>query len=187
VNFRTEGEGFNPYLRDEATLARPWVNPGTPGLEHRIGGLEKADITGNVSYDPDNHEKMTHIRAENVDRIADDIPPTEIFGPQEGNLLLLSWGGTFGAVRTAVERKQGNGASVSHAHLRHLNPLPKDLRDILERFDQVLVPELNLGQLQKLIRAEYLIAAEGLNKVKGQPFHVFEVESKIDELLEGEA
>ena len=179
--------GFNPYLRDETTLARPWVKPGTPGLEHRIGGLEKADITGNVSYDPENHEQMTHIRAEKVARIADDIPPTEVFGPQEGNLLVLSWGGTFGAVRTAIERKQGNGASVSHAHLRYLNPLPKDLAEILERFNRVLVPELNLGQLQKLIRAEYLIAAESLNKVQGQPFHVFEVETKIDELLEGEA
>jgi 2-oxoglutarate ferredoxin oxidoreductase subunit alpha len=187
VNFRTDAEGFNPYLRDKTTLARPWVKPGTPGLEHRIGGLEKADITGNVSYDPDNHEQMTHTRAEKVARIADDIPPTEIFGPQDGELLVLSWGGTFGAIRTAVERKQGNGASVSHTHLRYLNPLPKDLRGILERFNRVLVPELNLGQLQKIIRAEYLIAAEGLNKVQGQPFHVFEVESKIDELLKGEA
>ena len=187
VNFRTEAEEFNPYLRDEITLARPWVKPGTPGLEHRIGGLEKADITGNVSYDPDNHEQMTHTRAEKVARIADDIPPTEVFGPEEGDLLVLSWGGTFGAVRTAVERKQGNGASVSHTHLRYLNPLPKDLGGIFERFNRVLVPELNLGQLKQVIRAEYLIAAEGLNKVQGRPFHVFEVESKINELLEGEA
>jgi len=185
VHFWTDAEGFHPYLRDEKTLARPWALPGTPGLEHRIGGLEKEHISGNVSYDPENHEQMIHLRAEKVARIVNDIPPTQVFGEPEGALLLLSWGGTYGAVRTAVERKQEEGASVSHVHLRHLNPLPKDLGDILKKFDSVLIPELNLGQLLKVIRATYLIDAVGLNKVQGQPFHVFEIESKIDKLLRG--
>jgi 2-oxoglutarate ferredoxin oxidoreductase subunit alpha len=186
VNFRTDSEGFLPYLRDETTLARPWAVPGTPGLEHRIGGLEKEDITGNVSYDSENHERMIHLRAEKVARIANDIPPTEIFGEPAGDLLVLSWGGTYGAIRTAIEHKHEEGTSVSHLHLRYLNPLPKDLGDIFKQFDKVLVPELNLGQLLKLIRAEYLIDAIGLNKVQAQPFHVFEVESKIDEILRGD-
>jgi 2-oxoglutarate ferredoxin oxidoreductase subunit alpha len=183
VTFQKTPDGFQPYLRDEKTLARPWAIPGTPGLEHRIGGLEKADITGNVSYDPDNHERMTLLRAEKVSRIVDDIPPTETFGEPEGNLLVLTWGGTYGAVRTAIEHKQEEDASVSHVHLRYLNPLPSDLGDILKQFDKVLVPELNFGQLLRLIRADYLIDAVGLNKVQGLPFYVFEVESKIDELL----
>jgi len=187
ANFRTDPNGFDPYQRDETTLARPWVKPGTPGLEHRIGGLEKADVTGNVSYDSENHERMTRLRAEKVTRIANDIPPTEIFGAPDAKLLILSWGGTYGAIRTAVEHKQTVGASVSHLHLRYLNPLPKDLGAILKRFETILIPELNLGQLQKLIRAEYLIAAVGLNKVQGQPFRVVEVESKINQLLEGDA
>ena len=183
VNFRTAPDGFQPYLRDEKTLARPWAIPGTPGLEHRIGGLEKANITGNVSYDPENHERMALLRAEKVSRIADDIPPTKPFGEPKGNLLVLTWGGTYGAVRTAVEHKQEEGASVSHVHLRYLNPLPSDLGDILKQFDKVLVPELNFGQLLKLIRADYLINAVGLNKVQGLPFYVFEVETKIDKML----
>ena len=187
VDFPTDTNGFEPYLRDEATLARPWAIPGTPGLEHRIGGLEKEDVSGNVSYDPDNHEQMVHLRAEKVARIVDDIPPTEIFGEANGELLVLSWGGTFGAVRTAVEHKQAESKSVSHVHLRYLNPLPKEIGDIMKGFKRVLIPELNLGQLRLLIRAEYLVDAVGLNKIQGQPFHVFEVESKIDELLRGAA
>jgi 2-oxoglutarate ferredoxin oxidoreductase subunit alpha len=186
VNFHTDPTGFNPYLRDEKTLARPWAIPGTPGLEHRIGGLEKADISGIVSYDPENHERMVRLRAEKVDRVADDIPPTEIFGASEGALLVLSWGGTYGAIHTAVEHKQQEGASVSHVHLRYLSPLPKDLVPLFTQFEQVLIPELNLGQLLKMIRAQYLIDAVGLNKVQGQPFHVFEIESKIDTLLRGD-
>ncbi len=186
VDFPTDTNGFEPYLRDETTLARPWAIPGTPGLEHRIGGLEKADISGNVSYDPDNHEKMVHLRAEKVARIADDLPPTEIFGESSGELLVLSWGGTFGAVRTAVEHKQAESKSVSHVHLRYLNPLPKEVGDIMQGFKRVLIPELNLGQLRLLIRAEYLVDAAGLNKIQGQPFHVFEIESKIDEMLRGD-
>ena len=186
VDFPTDTNGFEPYLRDKATLARPWAIPGTPGLEHRIGGLEKEDVSGNVSYDPDNHEQMVHLRAEKVARIADDIPTIEIFGESSGELLVLSWGGTYGAVRTAVEHKQAESKAVSHVHLRYLNPLPKEIGDIMKGFKRVLIPELNLGQLRLLIRAEYLVDAVGLNKIQGQPFHVFEVESKIDELLRGD-
>ncbi len=175
--------GFEPYLRDPETLARPWAKPGTPGLEHRIGGLEKSDVTGHVSYDAENHEKMVEIRAEKVARIADDIPPTEVFGAQEGEILLLGWGGTYGAIRTVVENCVAEGLPIGHVHLRHLNPFPKDLDDILQRFKKVLIPELNSGQLLQLIRSTYLINAVGLNKVQGQPFHVFELHAKIDEIL----
>ena len=175
--------GFEPYLRDPKTLARPWAKPGTSGLEHRIGGLEKSDVTGHVSYDAENHEKMVEIRAEKVARIADDIPPTEIFGAQEGEILLLGWGGTYGAIRTAVENCVAEGLPIGHVHLRHLNPFPNDLDDILQRFKKILIPELNSGQLLQLIRSTYLINAVGLNKVQGQPFHVFELHAKIDEIL----
>ena len=175
--------GFEPYLRDPETLARPWAKPGTPGLEHRIGGLEKSDVTGHVSYDAENHEKMVEIRAEKVARIADDIPPTEVFGAQEGEILLLGWGGTYGAIRTVVENCVAEGLPIGHVHLRHLNPFPKDLDDILQRFKKILIPELNSGQLLQLIRSTYLINAVGLNKVQGQPFHVFELHAKIDEIL----
>lgn len=177
------GNGFEPYQRDPSTLARPWAKPGTPGLEHRIGGLEKSDITGHVSYDPENHEKMVEIRAEKVARVANDLPPTEVFGAQEGDILLLGWGGTYGAIRTAVENSVENGLPVAHAHLRHLNPFPNDLLDILKRFKRILIPELNKGQLLQLIRSTYLIDAIGLNKIQGQPFHVFELQAKIDEIL----
>jgi 2-oxoglutarate ferredoxin oxidoreductase subunit alpha len=177
------GSGFEPYQRDPETLARPWAKPGTPDLEHRIGGLEKSDITGHVSYDAENHERMVEIRAEKVARIANEIPPTEIFGAQEGDLLLLGWGGTYGAIRTAVEHCVEDRLSVAHVHLRHLNPFPNDLVNILNRFKKVLIPELNSGQLLQLIRGTYLIEAIGLNKVQGQPFHVFELASKIDEIL----
>lgn len=182
-NFRTDADGFEPYQRDNETLARPWVKPGTPGLEHRIGGLEKSDITGNVSYDAENHEKMVAIREERIKRIADDIPPTEIYGAQEGDLLVLGWGGTFGAIRTVVENRFANGGTIGHVHLRYLNPFPNDLGEILSRFKNVLIPELNTGQLRQLIRSEFLIDADGLNKVQGQPFHVHELESKIDTYL----
>ena len=185
-NFSTRTDAsteFEPYLRDPETLARPWAKPGTLGLEHRIGGLEKSDVTGHVSYDPDNHEKMVEIRAEKVARIANDIPPTEVFGAQEGDVLLLGWGGTFGALRTAAENYVDEGLPIGHVHLRHLNPFPNDLADILKRFKKILIPELNSGQLLQLIRATYLIDAIGLNKVQGQPFHVFELHTKIDEIL----
>ncbi len=175
--------GFEPYLRNPQTLARPWAKPGTPGLEHRIGGLEKSDVTGNVSYDAENHEKMVNIRAKKVAGIATDIPSTELFGPAEGELLVLGWGSTYGAIRTAVENCLEAGQDVAHVHLRYLNPLPTDLGDILSRFKKVLMPELNSGQLRQLIRSTYLVDAIGFNKIQGQPFHVSELETKINNLI----
>jgi len=176
------GEPFQPYRRDDR-LARPWALPGTPGLMHRIGGLEKQDGTGNVSYDPLNHQHMIDLRARKIANIAHDVPPQAISGPASGKLLVLSWGGTYGACETAVRRVQTEGGSVSHAHLRYLNPFPANLGELLGGFQQVLIPELNLGQLRLLIRAEYLIDAVGLNKVQGKPFAVSEVAEKIRELL----
>src|SRR5207249_9639215 len=157
----TEKETFHPYDRDPKTLARPWAVPGTPGLEHRIGGLEKADISGNVSYDPDNHHRMQDLRRAKVEGIARDIPPLEVFGPEEGELLILGWGSTYGAIRSAVERLQERGESVAHAHLRHLNPMPSNTGDVLKNYRTVLIPEVNLGQLLLLIRARHLIDAVG--------------------------
>ncbi|MBI2190593.1 MAG: 2-oxoacid:acceptor oxidoreductase subunit alpha [Planctomycetes bacterium] len=186
VRFRTDPEGFQPFQRDLETLARPWAIPGTPGLEHRIGGLEKEHLTGNVSYDPKNHEMMCRLRAEKIEKIAQEIPPTRIDGPESGDLLVVGWGSTYGAIRTATEKKREEGKSVSHVHLRHLNPLPPDLGSILYRFEHVLVPEINLGQLLKVLRARYLVPAVGLNKVQGQPFETTEIEAKIDSILRGE-
>jgi 2-oxoglutarate ferredoxin oxidoreductase subunit alpha len=183
IRFRTDPEGFFPYLRDEKTLARPWAIPGTPGLEHRIGGIEKQHITGNVSYDPDNHEFMCRLRAEKVQRIANDIPPLEVYGASEGKVLVLGWGGTYGAITTAVEQLQHQGASVASAHLRYLNPFPKNLEDVLRRFERVIIPELNLGQLSLLIRAKFLVDAVSFTKVKGKPFKVAELVNKIKEYL----
>jgi 2-oxoglutarate ferredoxin oxidoreductase subunit alpha len=179
---RGNGEPFLPYARDER-LARPWAIPGTKGLMHRIGGLEKQDITGNVSYDPENHQHMVNVRAQKVANVARDIPPQQVVGPQTGDLLVLSWGGTYGACLTAVRRVQAAGGRVAHAHLRYLNPLPSDLGTILGRFKQVLIPELNSGQLRLVIRANYLREAVGLNKVQGRPFSVGEVVAKIQELI----
>jgi 2-oxoglutarate ferredoxin oxidoreductase subunit alpha len=184
VQFRTDPKGFQPYLRDPETLSRPWVRPGTPGLEHRIGGLEKEDVTGHVSYDPVNHEKMVRLRAEKVARVAMDIPPTEVRGDPSGKLLVIGWGSTYGSIVEAVERLRAKGKSVSHVHLRYLNPLPPDLKEIIPRFEKVLVPELNLGQLVKVIRAEYLVDATGISKIEGQPFKVIELMEKMRELLE---
>ena len=183
IEYRTEAEGFHPYLRNEATLARPWAIPGTPGLEHRIGGLEKQHITGNVSYDPDNHEFMVRLRAEKVARIANFIPEAEVFGKPEGKLLVIGWGGTYGAITSAVEMMQTRGKSVSSVHLRHLNPFPKNLGEVLLRFEKVLVPELNLGQLSLLLRARYLVDAIGFNKIKGHPFKISELVRKMEELV----
>jgi 2-oxoglutarate ferredoxin oxidoreductase subunit alpha len=181
----SNGDTFLAYKRDER-LARPWALPGTPGLEHRIGGLEKQDITGNVSYDPANHQHMINTRAAKVANIAKELPPQKIDGPASGDLLVVSWGGTYGACATAVHNVQAKGKAVSHVHLRYLNPLPKDLRDILKRFKKVLIPELNLGQLRTIIRANYLIDAIGLNKVQGKPFSVGEVVEKMEALLRGD-
>ncbi|PON19351.1 2-oxoglutarate ferredoxin oxidoreductase subunit alpha [Candidatus Entotheonella serta] len=183
ITHASNPENFKPYERDPETLARPWAIPGTPGLEHRIGGLEKADITGNVNYDPLNHEKMTKLRNEKIDRIANFIPEQEVYGDAEGELLVLTWGSTYGAALTAVDRLRESGASVSHAHLRYLNPFPRNLGDILQRFNQVLIPELNLGQLRLLIRGKFLVDAVGLSKVQGIPFKVTEIQAKCEELL----
>jgi 2-oxoglutarate/2-oxoacid ferredoxin oxidoreductase subunit alpha len=183
IKFRTDPEGFYPYLRDEKTLSRPWAIPGTPGLEHRIGGIEKQHITGNVSYHPDNHEFMVRLRAEKIARIANFVQEVEVFGKPEGKVLVVGWGGTYGAITSAVESLQEKGKSVSSIHLRYLNPFPKNLGEILSRFEKVLIPELNLGQLQLLIRARYLVDAIGLHKVKGRPFKISELTEKIEELL----
>jgi 2-oxoglutarate ferredoxin oxidoreductase subunit alpha len=183
VRFHTDKESFQPYRRDPRTLARLWAIPGTLGLEHRIGGLEKEDGTGNVSYDPLNHEKMVHLRAEKIARIADDIPEVRVFGPDSGKLLVLGWGSTHGCITSAVEKVQSRGGSVASAHLRYLNPFPRNLGELLRRFEKVLVPELNLGQLRFLIRGHYLVDAVGLNKVQGKPFKISEIVRKIEEML----
>ncbi|HVO25528.1 MAG TPA: 2-oxoacid:acceptor oxidoreductase subunit alpha [Candidatus Margulisiibacteriota bacterium] len=184
VSFRTDPHGFYPYLRDPTTLSRPWVVPGTPGLEHRIGGLEKEYLSGNVSYAPANHEQMVRVRARKVAGIAAEIPPTEIYGPPQGDVLVVGWGSTYGAITAAVQDLQRQGKPVSHVHLRYLNPLPGDLGDILRRFKKILVPEMNLGQLVKVLRAEYLVDAIGLNKIQGLPFKVSEITNRINRMLE---
>ena len=184
VRFRTDPEGFQPYAREEATLARPWVRPGTPGLEHRIGGLEKQHVTGNVSYDPDNHDLMVRLRAEKVRRVAQEIPPTTINGPAGGDLLVVGWGGTYGAITAAVEEAQAAGKSVASIHLRHLCPLPPDLGQILRQYRRVLVPEINSGQLVRVLRAEYLVDAVGFNRVRGVPLATQEILETINQLLE---
>ena len=185
VRFRTDPEGFQPYAREEATLARPWVRPGTPGLEHRIGGLEKQDVTGNVSYDPDNHDLMVRLRAEKVRRVAQEIPPTTINGPAGGDLLVVGWGGTYGTITAAVEEAQAAGKSVASIHLRHLSPLPPDLGQILRQYRRVLVPEINSGQLVRVLRAEYLVDAVGFNRVRGVPLATQEIVDAINQLVEG--
>jgi len=184
VEFRKDPKGFAPYLRDPETLARPWAIPGAAGLEHRIGGIEKQDITGNVSYEPENHMHMVQTRAEKVARIANDIPELEIFGEKEGHLLVVGWGSTCGSITSAVEEMQRRGKSVSSVHLRHLNPFPKNLDEILGRFDRVLVPELNMGQLAMLLRARFLVPAISYPKVKGKPFKITELVSRMEEVYE---
>jgi len=181
ANFVTEpnsDEGFMPYLRDDK-LARPWARPGTPGLEHRVGGLEKRDGTGNVEYSAENHQHMTDIRADKVARVADSIPLQEVDGPDSGDLLVVSWGGPYGSVRTATRACREEGLSVAHAHLRWLNPFPKNLGDILQRYKKVLIPELNMGQLSMIIRSKFLVDAVSFNKVQGKPFKVSELTEQI--------
>jgi 2-oxoglutarate ferredoxin oxidoreductase subunit alpha len=184
MEFRTNPEGFKAYERDPETLARPWAIPGTPGLEHRIGGIEKEEVTGNVSYDPMNHERMVKLRAEKVARIASDIPPIEVVGGESGELLVLGWGSTSGSITGAVNVAHKMGLRVSRAHLRYLNPFPANLGEVLSRFDKVLVPEMNLGQLALLLRARYLKDVITYSKVQGQPFHRQEIFQKIQEILE---
>ena len=179
------GETFLPYLRDPSTLARPWAIPGQPGLEHRVGGLEKDATTGNVSYGPDNHETMTEVRARKIAGIADDIPDVEVHG-QGSDLLVLGWGSTYGAIRTAVNRVRSSGRDVAHAHLRYINPFPSNLGEVLASYDRILIPEINTGQLSRLIRAEYLVPTIGYNRVQGLPIKAREIEAKIHEILDGE-
>ena len=182
----TDPETFHPYERDPDTLARPWAIPGSPGMEHRIGGLESADVLGTVSYDPDNHQRMTDLRARKVAGIADDIPELEVYGPESGDLLILGWGSTYGSLRTAAERLQRAGAAVAHAHLRYLNPFPRNTGDVLGAYRRVLIPEINTGQLRLLIRGRYLVDAVGLNRVRGKPFPVPEVMKAAKLLLDEE-
>jgi 2-oxoglutarate/2-oxoacid ferredoxin oxidoreductase subunit alpha len=184
VKFRTEKEGFQPYARD-ANLARPWALPGTPGLEHRIGGIEKQHLTGNISYDPANHEFMSKLRHERVQKVADALPPTEIEGDAAGDLLVIGWGDTYGAIRAGVESVRAEGKSrIGHVQLRWINPFPNDLAAIMERYTRVLVPEINLGQLVNLLRARYLVDARSLPKIQGQPFKESEIVSGIKQILE---
>ncbi len=185
-HFRTNPEGFLPYSRDEVTLARPWAIPGTPGLEHRIGGLEKQNLSGNIDYSPKNHDLMTRLRAEKISRIADDIPLAEVEGDQRGDVLVVGWGSTYGAIRAAVLRHRLKGHSVSHLHLRYINPMQKNVGEILSQFNTILVPELNLGQLIKILRSNYLVPAVGLNKIQGLPFKTEEIEMKVGEILQRE-
>jgi 2-oxoglutarate ferredoxin oxidoreductase subunit alpha len=182
VAFRTETEDFHPYVRDPETLARPWVKPGTAGLEHRIGGLEKDFASGNVSYDADNHQRMTNVRHDKIARIADDIPlQTVDQGPKGGRLAVVGWGSTYGPISRAVERSRTEGTDVSHIHLRHLSPLPRNLGELLAGFDKVLIPEMNMGQLSTLLRSEYLVPAISLPKVTGKPFKITEIMDAIAE------
>ncbi|MCH2102055.1 MAG: 2-oxoacid:acceptor oxidoreductase subunit alpha, partial [Planctomycetes bacterium] len=183
VRHATGAENFQPYARDPETLARPWAIPGTPGLEHRIGGLEKQDGSGNVNYEPENHENMVKLREAKVDGVADSYAPTEVIGDPSAKLCVLGWGSTYGAIRGAVDRAQSAGMSVAQVHVRNVFPLPKDLGEVLSKFDRVLIPELNRGQFARLVRAQYLIDAISYPKVQGKPFTSTELLSKIEELL----
>src|ERR687890_378633 len=183
VKFATDPENFMPYARDAETLSRPYALPGTPGLEHRIGGIEKQHLTGNVNYDPENHHFMVLMRQAKVDRAAQDIPDVEIYGDPTGKVLVLGWGSTYGSITSAVEKLRQEGKSVSSAHLRHLNPFPSNLGEVLRSFEHVIVPEMNLGQLCTMIRAKYLVDAVPFSKVKGRPFQIREIVRKVEEYL----
>jgi len=183
VRFRTDPAGFFPYLRDPVTLARPWAVPGTPGLEHRIGGLEKEETTGNINYEPLNHERMVRLRAAKVEAIVQDVPDVIPAGDPEGDLLMVGWGSTYGAITAALRSQREKGVRVGHVHLRHLNPLPRNLGEVLKRYRKVVVPEMNMGQLVWVLRAKYLIDAQGFNKIQGKPFKVSEVEAMIEEAV----
>jgi 2-oxoglutarate/2-oxoacid ferredoxin oxidoreductase subunit alpha len=184
VHFETNPEDFHPYRRNATTLARPWAIPGTPGLEHRVGGIEKQDVTGNINYDPLNHERMVRLRAAKVEAVADEIPDVVPEGDTSGELLIVAWGSTHGPITAALKTARAKGQSVGHVHLRHLNPLPRNLGDVLKRFKHVLVPEMNMGQLLMILRAKYLVDAQGYNKIQGKPFKQSEIEQRIDEVLE---
>ena len=184
VELRTDPENFQPYKRDE-NLARPWAVPGTPGLEHRIGGLEKANVTGDVSYDPENHEFMVRLRAQKVKNIENDIPDLKVEGDKDAELLLVGWGSTYGSIREAVNRARGKGLKVAHAHFRYLNPFPKNTAEVLRKYKYVVCPEINMGQLSKLLRQDFLVDVESFNKIQGLPFKSFEIESKIESIIGG--
>jgi 2-oxoglutarate ferredoxin oxidoreductase subunit alpha len=189
TTFATEANGedgaFFPYQRDEQTLARPWAIPGTKGLEHRIGGLEKADRTGNISYDPENHDLMTRLRAQKVAGIASDIPELDVDDPDgEARVLVLGWGGTYGPIAAGVRRARANGRKVAHAHMRYLNPFPRNTGEVVRRYEKVLIPEMNTGQLLKLIRAEFLVDAAGYNRVRGVPLRAAEVAEAIEAMVD---
>jgi 2-oxoglutarate/2-oxoacid ferredoxin oxidoreductase subunit alpha len=183
VNFTSDAENFQPYRRDPLTLSRPWAIPGTPGLEHRVGGLEKQDVTGNINYEPLNHEKMVRLRAAKVEAVVQDVPDAVPTGDPDGDLLIVAWGSTYGAITAAVNTARAKGRRVGHVHLRHLNPLPRNLGEVLGRYRTVLVPEMNMGQLVMVLRAKYLVDAQSYNKIQGRPFKQAEIEAKIDELL----
>ena len=184
VVFETNPEGFLPYKRNPSTLARPWAIPGTPGLEHRVGGIEKQDVTGNINYEPLNHEHMVRTRAEKVEGIAQDIPEIVPEGDQSGDLLIVAWGSTAGPITAAMKPMREKGHRIGHVHLRYLNPLPRNLGDILKRYKKVLVPEMNMGQLSMILRAKFLVDAESYGKIQGKPFKQSEIEAKIEELLD---
>ncbi len=184
VVFETNPEGFLPYKRNPSTLARPWAIPGTSGLEHRVGGIEKQDVTGNINYEPLNHEHMVRTRAEKVEGIAQDIPEIVPEGDQSGDLLIVAWGSTAGPITAAMKPMREKGHRIGHVHLRYLNPLPRNLVDILKRYKKVLVPEMNMGQLSMILRAKFLVDAESYGKIQGKPFKQSEIEAKIEELLD---
>jgi 2-oxoglutarate ferredoxin oxidoreductase subunit alpha len=182
VKFRTEKEGFFPYLRDE-NLSRPWAIPGTPGLEHRIGGLEKANITGNVSYDPENHEFMVRLRAQKVKNVENDIPELVVTGDKDANLIVLGWGGTFGAITEAVNRARKSGKKIAQAHFNYIFPFPKNTEKVLKKYKKILCPELNLGQLSQLLKSEFLVDVKSFNKIQGLPFKSYDIENEIELML----
>jgi len=184
VVFETNPEGFLPYKRNPSTLARPWAIPGTPGLEHRVGGIEKQDVTGNINYEPLNHEHMVRTRAEKVEGIAQDIPEIVPDGDQSGELLIVAWGSTAGPITAAMKPMREKGHRIGHVHLRYLNPLPRNLGEVLKRYKKVLVPEMNMGQLSMILRAKFLVDAESYGKIQGKPFKQSEIEVKIEELLD---
>ena len=187
VEFAQENkdEQFLPYKRDKETLARSWAIPGTKGLEHRIGGLEKQDVTGNVNYDSDNHQKMVQIRAQKIANIANELPETKVFGEKSGDVLILSWGSSHGACRAATESLLSENLKVGHVSINWISPLPKDLGEILNNYKKVLIPEVNTGQFRQIIRAEYLVDAIGLNEVQGKPLGASKIEEKVKDLING--
>src|SRR5579864_85290 len=184
VKFETNPVGFQPYRRDPQTLARPWAIPGTPGLEHRLGGLEKQDVTGNINYEPLNHEHMVRLRAAKVEAIVQDIPDIVPAGDPDGDLLIVAWGSTYGAITAGVNAQRAQGKLIGHVHLRNLNPLPANLGEVMKRYKHILVPEMNMGQLVMVLRAKYLVDAQGFNKIQGRQFKQSEIESKIEEILD---